>query len=37
VRVPGVRDGGVRFVTRTIPDTRGVVRTRPLEALVVGA
>ena len=37
VQVPQVRDAGVRFVTRTIPDTRGVVRTRPLEALVVGA
>jgi putative transposase len=37
VQVPQVRDAGVRFVTRTIPDTRAVVRTRPLEALIVGA
>jgi len=35
--MPQVRDAGVRFVTRTIPDTRTVLRTRPLEALVVGA
>jgi transposase-like protein len=37
VQVPQVRDAATRFVTRTIPDTRAAVRTRPLEALVVGA
>jgi transposase-like protein len=37
VAVPQVRDAAVRFVSRVIPDTRAVVRTRPLQALVVGA
>lgn len=37
VQVPQVRDSLVRFVSRVIPDTRAIVRTRPLEALVIGA
>jgi putative transposase len=37
VQVPQVRDTVERFVCRTIPGTRTVVRTRPLEALVIGA
>jgi transposase-like protein len=35
--MPQVRDSFVRFVSSTIPDTKAVVRTRPLEALVIGA
>jgi putative transposase len=37
VEVPQVRGALERFVCRTIPGTRTVVRTRPLEALVIGA
>ncbi|MGD8486491.1 MAG: IS256 family transposase [Chloroflexota bacterium] len=37
VAVPQVRDSLTRFVSTTIPDTRAIVRTRPLEALVIGA
>ena len=37
IAVPQVRDSLVRFVSATIPDTRAIVRTRPLEALVIGA
>ncbi len=37
VRVPQVRDTLVRFVSQVIPDTKGIIRTRPLEALVIGA
>jgi len=37
VDMPQVRDSLVRFVSSVIPDTRAVVRTRPLGALVVGA
>lgn len=37
VQVPQVRDTVERFVCRTIPGTRTVVRTRALEALVIGA
>ena len=37
VAVPQVRDTLTRFVSATIPDTKAVVRTRPLEALVIGA
>lgn len=37
VEVPQVRGSLVRFVSSVIPDVRGIVRTRPLEALVVGA
>jgi transposase-like protein len=37
IEVPQVRGALERFVCRTIPGTRTVVRTRPLEALVIGA
>lgn len=37
VQVPQVRDSLTRFVSSVIPDTRTVARTRPLEALVIGA
>ena len=32
-----VRDSLTRFVSSVIPDTKGIVRTRPLETLVIGA
>lgn len=35
--VPQVRDSLTRFVSSVIPDTKAVIRTRPLEALVIGA
>ena len=35
--MPQVRDSLTRFVSSVIPDVRGIVRTRPLEALVIGA
>jgi transposase-like protein len=37
VAVPQVRDSLTRFVSATIPDTKAIIRTRPLEALVIGA
>ena len=37
VAVPQVRDTLTRFVSSVIPDTRAIIRTRPLEALVIGA
>lgn len=37
IAMPQVRDTLTRFVSATIPDTRAIVRTRPLEALVIGA
>jgi len=37
VEVPQVRGSLVRFVSGVIPDTRAIIRTRPLEALVIGA
>jgi transposase-like protein len=37
IAVPQVRDTLTRFVSSVIPDTRTVIRTRPLEALVIGA
>jgi transposase-like protein len=37
VAMPQVRGSLERFVSSVIPDTRGIVRTRPLEALVIGA
>jgi transposase-like protein len=37
VAMPQIRDSLVRFVSSTIPDTKAIVRTRPLEALVIGA
>ncbi len=32
--MPQVRNTAERFVSRVIPDTKAVVRTRPLEALI---
>jgi transposase-like protein len=37
IAVPQVRDSLTRFVSSTIPDTKAIIRTRPLEALVIGA
>ena len=37
INMPQVRDTLTRFVSSVIPDTRAIVRTRPLEALVIGA
>jgi len=37
VEMPQVRDTLTRFVSSVIPDTRSIIRTRPLEALVIGA
>jgi len=37
IAMPQVRGSLERFVSSVIPDTRGVIRTRPLEALVIGA
>jgi len=37
IAMPQVRDTLTRFVSSVIPDTRGIIRTRPLEALVIGA
>jgi putative transposase len=37
VAVPQVRDSLTRFVSSTIPDTKAIIRTRPFEALVIGA
>ncbi len=37
VAMPQVRGSLERFVSQVIPDTRAIVRTRPLEALVIGA
>lgn len=37
IAVPQVRGSLVRFVSSVIPDIRGIVRSRPLEALVIGA
>lgn len=37
IAMPQVRDTLTRFVSSVIPDTRAIVRTQPLEALVIGA
>lgn len=37
VAMPQVRNTAERFVSQVIPDTRLAVRTRPLEALIIGA
>ena len=37
IAMPQVRGTLERFVSGVIPDTRAIVRTRPLEALVIGA
>src|SRR5436309_5915528 len=36
IAMPQVRNSAERFVSQVIPDTRAVVRTRPLEALIIG-
>jgi putative transposase len=36
IAMPQVRDTAEQFVSKIIPDTRAVVRTRPLEALIIG-
>lgn len=36
IAMPQVRGTAEHFVSRVIPDTRAVVRTRPLEALIIG-
>jgi len=36
IGMPQVRGSLERFVSSVIPDTRAIVRTRPLEALVIG-
>src|SRR5438132_6631997 len=35
IAMPQVRNTAERFVSQVIPDTRAVVRTRPLEALII--
>ena len=37
IQMPLLRDTAKRFVSKIIPDTSTVIRTRPLEALVIGA
>ena len=37
IAMPQVRDTLTRFVSSVIPDTKAIIRTRPLEALVIGA
>jgi hypothetical protein len=37
IAMPQVRDSLIGSVSSVIPDVRGMVRTRPLEALVIGA
>jgi putative transposase len=37
IAMPQVRGALERFVSGVIPDTRAIVRTRPLEALIIGA
>jgi putative transposase len=37
VQMPQLRDTADHFVSRVLPDVRKVIRTRPLEALIIGA
>jgi transposase-like protein len=37
IAVPQLRDTAERFVSRTLPHVRTVLRTRPLETLIIGA
>ena len=37
VQIPQLRNTAERFVSQVIPDMRMVIRTRPLEALIIGA
>jgi putative transposase len=36
VAMPQVRDTAEQFISRVFPDSRTVIRTRPLEALIIG-
>src|SRR5262252_7109772 len=36
IAMPQVRNTAERFVSQVIPDTKTVIRTRPLEALIIG-
>src|SRR5438552_10141406 len=36
IAMPQVRNSAERFVSQVIPDTKAVVRPRPLEALIIG-
>ena len=36
VDMPQIRDAAERFISRVFPDSRTVIRTRPLEALIIG-
>ena len=36
VDMPQIRGAGERFISRVFPDSRTVIRTRPLEALIIG-
>jgi transposase-like protein len=36
IAMPQVRNTAERFVSKIIPDTKAIVRTRPLEALIIG-
>jgi transposase-like protein len=36
IDVPQVRGAAERFISRVFPDSRTVIRTRPLEALIIG-
>src|SRR5919198_2027143 len=36
IAIPQVRGTAEHFVSRVIPDTKAVIRTRPLEALIIG-
>jgi transposase-like protein len=36
IAMPQVRDTVAPFISRVLPDTRAIVRTRPLEALIIG-
>ncbi|HZU16086.1 MAG TPA: hypothetical protein VFD01_05725 [Candidatus Dormibacteraeota bacterium] len=37
IQVPQIRGAAERFVNRVLPNGRTAVRTRPLEALIIGA
>ena len=37
IAMPQVRGTAEQFVSRIIPDTKAIVRTRPLEALIIGS
>ena len=37
VQLPQLRNTAEKFISRFIPDSRVAIRTRPLEALIIGA